>query len=208
MPAALPLVAGLAAQGVAAAGFGIAFGTFTSAVIGGVVSTLARGFMPKPKAPDVSSLLNQPGAGRTQQVRQPITAHQIVFGMQKMSGPILFVHTAPDQEGRDNGFLYMVHGISGVSVSAMFGIRFNEESPNDYPAWVRITPHLGASDQAADADFVSEIGDPHWGADHRLRGRAYLASRLKWSPEVFPSGIPNITAIVVGHDEIYDPRRA
>lgn len=48
----------------------------------------------------------------------------------------------------------------------------------------------------ADSDLVSE--DTNWTSNHRLRGIAYLYVRLKFSNDVFPNGIPNITCIIKG----------
>jgi hypothetical protein len=39
-----------------------------------------------------------------------------------------------------------------------------------------------------------------------LTGRAYIAARLKITAEAFPSGPPNLAAIVEGSDTILDPR--
>ena len=69
--------------------------------------------------------------------------------------------------------------------------------------YFRISKHLGATDQEADADLVSEVAA--WTTDHRLRGRAYIYCRLRWDLDVWPTGIPNIKAVVKGK-LLYDPR--
>lgn len=68
----------------------------------------------------------------------------------------------------------------------------------------RVNTHLGESDQLADADAVNEI--PEWTTDHRLRGIAYIYVRIRYERESFPTGVPNITALVEGKEDIYDPR--
>ena len=70
---------------------------------------------------------------------------------------------------------------------------------------VRVDRHLGEPDQAADANLVAETGGK-WTSAHRGQGRAYIAVRLKITAEAFPSGPPNIAAIVEGADTILDPR--
>lgn len=71
--------------------------------------------------------------------------------------------------------------------------------------YARVKWHLGADDQAADADLLAECADAGWTADHRLRGIAYLYVRLQWDPKVYYSGIPNVSAVIRGK-KIYDPR--
>lgn len=67
----------------------------------------------------------------------------------------------------------------------------------------RISKHLGADNQTADADLVSEVSQ--WTTAHRLRGIAYLYVRLTWKEDVWMNGIPNISAIVQGK-KVFDYR--
>ena len=79
----------------------------------------------------------------------------------------------------------------------------NVTSPSRYDGNVRINKHLGATDQAADSDLVSEVGE--WTNDHRLRGIAYLYVRLRYDADAFPNGVPEITATIKGK-KVFDPR--
>jgi hypothetical protein len=71
-------------------------------------------------------------------------------------------------------------------------------------SYVRVKKHLGGADQTADSDLVSESAGG-WTTDHRLRGIAYLYVRLEFNLDVFPTGVPNIKAVVRGK-KLYDPR--
>ncbi len=71
-------------------------------------------------------------------------------------------------------------------------------------SFVRVKKHLGTTDQAADSDLIAESGG-QWTSAHRLRGIAYLYVRLEYDERVFPTGIPNIKAVVRGK-KLYDPR--
>lgn len=205
MPAAIPLIVAVAAS-YAAEYFAVAL--IVSQLVGALISFVAVSLLTKkPKAPDLAGFLNAAGAGRTQQVRQPVSPHTIGYGRYKTSGPILFIHTATDDEGRANGYLYLIHALVSTKIKAIRDIYFNDDfaSAAKYSGFARINKHLGATDQTADSDFVSEIPD-NWTSNHRGRGIAYIATRLKWSATAYPSGIPNIAAIVDGVEEIYDPR--
>jgi len=79
------------------------------------------------------------------------------------------------------------------------------ESDPKYAGLVRVDRHLGNPVQATDANLVAETGGK-WTAAHRGQGRAYIAVRLKITAEAFPSGPPNMAAIVEGADTILDPR--
>jgi hypothetical protein len=79
----------------------------------------------------------------------------------------------------------------------------NVTSPAKYVGFARVETQLGTAAQTADADLVSE--SPRWTTNHRLRGICYVYVRFKWSAEVFPSGRPNISALVKGK-LVYDPR--
>jgi hypothetical protein len=209
---AIPLIASVAAAALIPEGYAV-FGlsaTASAALISGAAG-LAAGFvvqsLSRPPTPDLTALLASPGAGRTQQVRQPIAPLQFTFGRIKASGPIVAISTADDDDGRTNGYLYILHGLAGHHCEAIGDVFLGDDLATDakYNGLVRVNKHLGAADQVADADLVSEL-PAIWTTDHRLRGRAYIATRLKWDNTAFASGIPNIACILWGSDEVYDPR--
>ena len=78
----------------------------------------------------------------------------------------------------------------------------NVTSPSKYNGKVRIKLHLGSPDQTADTFLVDESA--HWTTQHRLRGIAYMYVRLAFDADVFPNGIPEITATISGK-KVYDP---
>jgi len=80
----------------------------------------------------------------------------------------------------------------------------NEIAGSKYKGKVRINTHLGSPNQQADSDLVNE-SDGKWTNDHRLRGIAYLYVKLEFDRDVFPNGVPDITATVKGK-KVYDPR--
>jgi len=71
-----------------------------------------------------------------------------------------------------------------------------------YNGFIRINQHLGSPDQLADNDLVTEVAG--WTADHRLRGIAYLTNIFVFDADVFPNGVPKITATIKGK-KVYDP---
>ena len=75
---------------------------------------------------------------------------------------------------------------------------------HEYALRWSVSKHLGAPDQAADADAVATFPET-WTANHRLRGRAYVYVKLDFDENWWPNGIPNIKAVVRGK-KVYDPR--
>lgn len=70
----------------------------------------------------------------------------------------------------------------------------------------RITKHLGQPGQAADSSLLYSL-PALWTSAHRGDGLCYLKIELDYDPSTFPSGIPNISAVVRGA-KFYDPRTA
>lgn len=68
---------------------------------------------------------------------------------------------------------------------------------------VRIKKHLGATNQTADSDLVSEVAE--WTTAHKGQGRAYIYIRVDWDNETFPNGLPSIAAICKGM-KVWDTR--
>ena len=152
------------------------------------------------------------GTNRGYQVTQNGSAldHQVLYGKAKVGGARVVDSTT----GGSNKFLHRVLAFTGHEVESFDEIYINDElitldssgnvtSPSRYDGNVRINKHLGATDQAADSDLVSEVDE--WTNDHRLRGIAYLYVRLRYDADAFPNGVPEITATIKGK-KVFDPR--
>jgi len=65
----------------------------------------------------------------------------------------------------------------------------------------------GADDQTASTKLIASIPNSKWTSDHRLRGRAYMYIRMgrDVDGDNFPTGVPEITAVIKGR-KVYDPR--
>ena len=119
MPAAIPLIAVVAGGAASAALGGGLLGALVGAGAAFVVSSIGASVFPakRPAAPTrPGDDATAPGAGRTQSFRQPITEHQIVFGRCKVGGPIVFIHSAPDDESRADGWFYSVAFLAGYEL--------------------------------------------------------------------------------------------
>jgi hypothetical protein len=77
--------------------------------------------------------------------------------------------------------------------------QYEERDPK-----ARIRIFTGSPNQAAAADVVADFPSL-WTAEHRARGVAYLHCEFWYDETAFPSGLPNVTAVVRGA-RCFDPR--
>lgn len=152
-------------------------------------------------------------------VTSSVADHQIIYGKTKAAGVRVFDASA----GTNNKYLHRVIAFTGHEIEAFDEIYINDAlvtsvdvngnvvevllsdgtTSNRYNGYVRIKEHLGSTDQLADSDLVAEVGD--WTTEHRLRGIAYLYVKFSFNGDVFPNGVPEITAVIKGK-KVYDPR--
>jgi len=172
------------------------------------LSSASQSLSPKPKLGDFASFSSD-ATGRTQMVKQPITARRAVYGETRVSGPLAFIESTDDDQ-----YLHLVVLLASHECQQISTIYLNDEAltldgsgnataPSRYNGKVRVKKRLGTTTQTADSDLVSEVDG--WTADHRLQGIAYIYVRLEFDADAFPNGIPNISALVQGK-KLYDPR--
>lgn len=192
--------------------FGTTLSLGASFLVRAAVGVALYALQPKP---------NLGGANRGYQVttRGSAVDHQIVYGEAKVGGVVVFDGTT----GTNNKFLHRVLAFTGHEIEAFSDIYINDSRVTDleadgnvkevtdpdgttsdrYDGKMRINKHLGATDQSADSDLVSEVTE--WTNDHRLRGVSYLYVRFKFDQDAYPNGVPEVTAVVKGK-KVYDPR--
>ena len=192
---------------VAAAGAAI-MGASPSAVVGIFALTLVAGYLtPTPDMPDYSV----ESRDRNQVVRSSVAPRRNIYGEMVSSGPLVFAAST-----EENKYLHLVIPLAGHECEAIKSVYLSDQEVTEamldgsgnctsgrYSGKLRIKKHLGADDQAADTDLVSE-GD-NWTTDHRLRGVCYIYVRLEFDRDVYPNGIPNFKAVVRGK-KVFDTR--
>jgi hypothetical protein len=206
MPQAIPAIAAYAASAAAAAVTTSAVVIAVAGTAAALVASYALQKLNKPDAPGSAVNLDSGGGGRTFTIRQPTAPWEIVVGRVKKGGILAFIHFGTDDGGRENGFVWSQIVVAAHPCEHIGDVYINDElsSAEKFTGFVRINKNLGAVDQEEDADFLSEIGSEFEG--HRGQGITNLAVRLKGNAAAFPQGYPNISCILWGVDEIYDPR--
>lgn len=216
----LPAVVSAVASGFSISAAGIAFSLTASSFLTSFATSLVLGGISRAFAPDKpkfdlgsGSFSSVKSGGITQQVRQPIVEHRIIYGQARVSGPLIFAGTTSN-----NKYLHTVVVLAAHELEAIDEVWINDTPiavdgvdgsgvVNDggfYDGLVRIKKHLGTAAQTADTDLVSEVSE--WTTNHRGRGRAYLYVRYQFDRDKF-SKIPNVSAYVRGK-KVYDSRDA
>lgn len=193
--------------------FAMAAGHFlVSTALGAALNALT----PKPKSGvDGGYSVNSKGGALNQ---------QIIYGETKIGGVIVFDGTS----GGNSKYLNRVVAFAGHEIDSYVDIYINDakvsqldsdgnvaevELPNGdlstrYNGRLNLHTHLGKTDQAADQNLIDAYaGEPEqlWTSSHRLRGIAYIYAQFKYNTEVYPNGVPTITAVIRGK-KVYDPR--
>jgi len=190
----------------------VAFATAATAVLNFVAITAATMAASKLLAPKAPSYSDASLSQRSQMVRSPISARNVVYGRCRVSGTVVYMSTT----GSKNEYLHIIVALAGHEIQEIEEVYFNDElvplvsnTPTGfYNGVARVNKHLGETTQTADSDLITDtasLTDGKWTSDHKLSGIAYLYVRLTWDTEKFPSGIPNISAVVKGK-KVYDPR--
>ena len=205
--AAISTAFAVATGGVSTAFFTLAAGTAgryfaTNLVLGFIAQSLA----PKPSTPAQLS-------GQLVASRNPLGARKVIYGRTRTSGTIVFMESTGDE----NKYFHQIVTLAGHEISAVDLVAFNDEivgtnlldatqvgATGTYESFANITAHFGSVDQVADANLVSETSMT---TNHRLRGIAYVYTRMMYDQDTYPSGIPNVSALVKGKP-VYDPRTA
>jgi len=213
MPAAIPAIAAAATAAVSGTtifGLGIAASSALIGVSSFALNTLQGSLQSKPKSTNLAPFAAK-SSNRTVQIRQPITYRRYVYGELRLSGPLIFGAST-----QSNKFLHLVIRLADHEVEAIDEVWLNDDViPDDYldadgnvttgkyAGRVRIRKHLGGDGQTADDKLVLEV--PEWTSAHRGRGVAYIYVRLQFNRKKFPTGTPNISAVVRGK-KLFDPR--
>jgi hypothetical protein len=212
MPPAVLIVAGAASTFV-----GVSLGIGFLAKLGvGLILTGISSKIAENKAGDPSPITT---TGRTQMIRQPITAHRIIYGQVRVSGPITFVFTSSSPSGKANNQLQLIVTLAAHECQEVGEVWLDEEI---LPAFVDPTPSgrwannakfyrsrgTVADDVALGNGVRTQAPDNTlWTTDHKQTSCAKIAISFFYDADMFPGSLPQVSCIVKGR-KVYDPRTA
>lgn len=148
---------------------------------------------------------------RTVTIRESDAPRRILYGEMRMGGTLVFAATS----GTNNEYLHLVIAHCEGPCEAIGDVYLNDEvvpldgsgnATGKYAGYVTVKKHLGSTSQTVDTDLQTAVTASVWSNNHRLQGICYSYVRLKHNPDLFPSGLPNYSAVIQGRNDIYDPR--
>ena len=208
-----PVTVGAAILGANVGTTAIIFGLTGQAIVGYLVTTAITSWAmaalaPKPDFGAASS------AGILVNSRDAAAAHEFVYGEIRKGGVVTFYESTGDS----NRYLHQVIVLAGHELNSIGDIYVNDQVASidgngfvtsagsgddqvDYNSKIRIKKHKG-DQTTADSDLVSETS-----VDSNFVGNgiAYLYVRYEYDQDIFPNGVPLITAKVQGK-RVFDPR--
>lgn len=210
---------GTFAASVAAGAFvaGFSLSSFaTSIVLSGLSMALAK----KPQTAQGPSFANSGGSIVT--LRQAIAYRQVIYGERRVPGAMTFMHLSSyvPNVSHENEKLHLVITFAGHACQSIEAIYFDdEEVPLDgsshngggsatgrYAGYVYIEISLGDEGRSQPFPNLVSESDGRWtNTEHLQAGCTKIHVGLTWNPDLFPQGIPNITARIKGR-KVYDPR--
>jgi len=139
-----------------------------------------------------------------------LNARKLVYGVAKVAGQLVYIESS----GEDNEFLYAVVVFTGHTIDGFQEVYFNDELAATVSGGV-VTVLAPFTDVCAIEAFdgtqttacatLVTASNGLWTADHKLQGCSYLYLRLTYDETAYANGLPNITAVVKGKNDIYDP---
>jgi hypothetical protein len=155
--------------------------------------------------------------GTTVTSRGALAARRVIYGERRVGGTILDVQSV----GLTNPYIYLVIGFAGHEVEDITTVFADDEeltldgsgyvtSPSEWTTdYFVVKKFYGTETQDVGSIIrglaVAGFDTPAWTGLHRLRGVAGLVVRLRWHDDKWPTGLPNISAIVKGR-KVYDSR--
>ena len=215
-------VIGAIISGAVSAGVAWAVGTavtatalWTTFAISATLSLAGSLLAPKPDFGAIQAQ-NNSLQDRKQMIREPLSSRRIVYGRTKATGTILFIETA----GTDNNDLYMIIGIAGHEIDGVDRIYIGDtpvafvgdvttglrdaHASSDFSGKLSVKVLTGTTTQALPSDFTSNTelvsGD-------KFKGIACICAKLTFDRDIYPNGIPTISAIFRGK-KVYDLNRS
>ena len=173
---------------------------------------------PSPQIPDLGGLNTNAyvseATGRTQTIRQPAQPKRVVYGTIRVGGVITFIGT----EGAKNKFLHVLVTFTGHPIHSFSSFRIDDQNvtlagssvtaPSRYikngVRLVNIYTRVGNFNQAAHATLTNVFGN--FTSEYKQSGCANAHCRFEFDDEAYPNGLPNVTAVINGVTNIFDPR--
>lgn len=144
--------------------------------------------------------------------RQSVAESFIIYGRRRVGGLMAFYHGK--KIGADH-FRYFVIAVAGHRCAGNVQFMLNDEqvtvdgtgkvTSGTYANAAWLWFQNGAASETANSTFVSEC-DGKWTTAHKGNGTAAIYAKFKMTDAAVQAGMPNITCVIDGKDDILDTR--
>ena len=145
-------------------------------------------------------------ADRKNMARDSTKPIRFVYGSARVGGVVRYIESS----GTDSRFLHLICVFAAHECEAIDQVYFGDKLvvdagvvQGDYSSKVTYIEELGDQTEA-NASIVADTPDG-WTNDHKLLGHTYAYFKLDYDTSLF-RGTPNISAVIRGKNDIYDPR--
>lgn len=190
MPAAIPIVATVAAGAAA-------FGGYTTIALAITIAAQVSTQL-LTKRPSLGAYRDT--SERKQVLRAAASPKTVVYGRTVSAGTLFFSEEETGDQD-DGEWLHLAITLAGHPLSGVGTIYLGDDDIGSYPD--NATWEVHNDRQIADPFMLQNC--PSWKADMIGKGISWLRVSLKFNAEKFPSGIPNIKVEKTGR-KVYDPR--
>jgi len=178
------------------------------------IGALANLLSSRPKIPGTSSIASS-ASSRTLTIRQPISAHRVIYGEVRVSGVLTFIESTDDNDKLHQLITIAGHPVSEIGEVYVDGEPVTLNSSGSVTSGVyaksgskdRIIIIKGLGTVSGDADLNSALtsNTTGWTANHKQTGRAKAYVQFIHDPEIFIGSLPAISFRVKGKP-VFDPR--
>lgn len=172
------------------------------------LTAASQALAPKPKQPNIGGGGNGGiDQSKTITARSSNATRKLVYGETRLGGTFAFIEATDNDQ-----YLHLVVILAAHEVEQFTGIYFNDElltltgnavtSPTKYDGFADIYTVVKGTAGNIPAPLLATAS---WTSSHTLTDQAYIYARLKYDPDAFEQGLPNISVKMQGR-KIYDPR--
>lgn len=190
-------------------------GTILAKAIGAIVGAVITGALSK--KPKANSSGSPSPVQQNVTIRQSVAPRVVLYGRTRAGGTLTHIEATKVPISNGTGttsYLHMVITLAGHVCEEIESIYFDDQlvtiepdgsvASGPYAGAVYVAKSLGDEEGQPFPVLVSQSGGG-WTEAHRQAGCTKIYVRLTFNVDIFPNGVPNITAVVKGK-KVYDPR--
>lgn len=150
-------------------------------------------------------------------IRNSLATREIVYGRVRKGGTLVYAGTS----GADDRFINLIIVLASHACESVNDVYFDDtlvatklgtdvqdtqtfSIATDYQGKLALFSQLG--NHTEQYSIITAATPDDWTTDHKLLGCTLLYVQMRYDKKLYRRGIPNITVVMDGKNDIYDPR--